>query len=944
MKRWSSLSFLCSVSMVRGYFWAQQGPRQHQNLPSLGGDNSCRCLRPEQLDAIDLSDVVVSEGSLDVSLEVDFSTFGFGCRAHNLQRAACQCGNGNRDCSSSALPTWCPKEWCWVDPRTCQLKHNQWIETVSATQGSRARYYSYATCWNDDTYTSDALKWSLAHQKLRFTYVTNTLGHLVTSSVSQDETMYAASLETVGGPAVDFMAAAAERGKFQIEVRSIPDLYRNRSMPFGSSDDDYCIYAASLGIVDACVGSFLLSRRRSSMTKWMILGLEHIRLVISSEDELAYSQDSTTTVLLPMTRACWIFILVFAIPVLGGLLFLIHEHGQSGSIFPRQEAADYVDQETGSRHGFRTNQRSVPLWRHIVRAVFNAALGALQRGYRPRLVTLGAKINLIGFSFFILTLISVYTANLAAILSARHAKPPVSTLQDILDGKLRICATREVYEVVKSQNDVADFLFAVDPPDLGGDGKPGFHCRNCQKRIRVFDYLDPTKAQHDSRYCHVGLALEQDLLAVQSRNCHCNKTIVGSTFGSVALGIPVFDRISKKLLAVLQELKNEGLWLQLNTREDETPSCEMRDANTEQFALRIPELSGIWVVSFGFAAMGLVVSCCMRIASSNGGTCGLSFRIALRFLQRGDRAKLSRAGYSWITNEYSHSRSWSSSHSDDVTVVDIFSRARSMSRDMQENPVAAIGHGRNGVPLPERRASNVEVIDSFESVTPPLTPVTNSDVDLTPVASNRVVLNPLLTPPISIDGDYRSIDAFDNKDADVGVSLQASQAKAESDKKAKKKKKSKKKGKKKTKASVTPADVVVEEKAMDEEKVNDEEEKGNDEVKAEDPLLTTCVETTGGGGASVTSELTFETLREQQATSPKAKVVARDELDHSVRNGSIFAQENPARLKNASLAALLEKNGQIDVEGPKRPLIPRRTALSSSFRRTALDVVVEDEE
>lgn len=86
---------------------------------------------------------------------------------------------------------------------------------------------------------------------------------------------------------------------------------------------------------------------------------------------------------------------------------VVHEYGHAGSAFPKEESVVVIDDTRGGRQEIK--ERKVPMHNHIVRSMYIGYLSVLQQNYAQSVVTYGAMLNLLGISFFILTIIAVYT-------------------------------------------------------------------------------------------------------------------------------------------------------------------------------------------------------------------------------------------------------------------------------------------------------------------------------------------------------------------------------------------------------------------------------------------------------------------------------------------------------------------------------------------------------
>lgn len=105
-----------------------------------------------------------------------------------------------------------------------------------------------------------------------------------------------------------------------------PDiLLRNQSRKFfGISKFDLCVYAASLGYLDFCVGAFFINEKRSSVTTMRETSSDPIYLVTSDESGSGATSweafaTATLTIFQPFELGAWLFhvllIFLFALPM-----------------------------------------------------------------------------------------------------------------------------------------------------------------------------------------------------------------------------------------------------------------------------------------------------------------------------------------------------------------------------------------------------------------------------------------------------------------------------------------------------------------------------------------------------------------------------------------------------------------------------------------------------
>jgi hypothetical protein len=242
------------------------------------------------------------------------------------------------------------------------------------------------------------------------------------------------------------------------------------------------------------------------------------------------------------------------------------------------------------------------------------------------------------------------TANLAAILTQKVETKTVKGIEDAVSRKWLICSERKSMEIVRAlYKDIKDESFVVDPPSLGGDGKPGFNCVNCTPRTRVFAFLDPSKAglPENTMYCHVALAPLEDLEVEKQNGAHCKLNPVGVVVGQVQTGMPVYEGVSAELISLLLKLKNDGVYDKELLSARPESQCAVEDGG-EGSALSIQQLTGIWVVSFGFAFAGLVVTFLMprieRLRKKH-------VQSVIGYDQTGQRINMLERGDSWIHNK-----------------------------------------------------------------------------------------------------------------------------------------------------------------------------------------------------------------------------------------------------------------------------------------------------
>jgi hypothetical protein len=368
-------------------------------------------------------------------------------------------------------------------------------------------------------------------------------------------------------------------------------------------------------------------------------------------------KSSMGTIFQPFETPVWFFIVIFVIPVMG-VLFLVHEYNKTGSLYPKSTFVVVSHKDSPVEE---IQERKIPIYRHMIHSVYVSFLSVLQYGYDNPIITKGGRVHLIGFAFFILTLLAVYTANLAAILQFQVYKEKVDSLESAVKEAYSICALRElVFVTLEANPKINPQNFIPDPID----GLPGFASPGIDRQSRILTYIDAETAEkqkslpyNQRTHCHGSLGFKQDLEFEWANGNHCNKLLIGEPVGALSVGVPLFEGISKSMMSLLYKLKNDGLILKLLAQGKPQSTCTkvavVDDASNYQQGgqgkpLTVPELSGIWFISFGFAIVGLLITCFTYWMPQRGNT---KVRSLYRHDQHGERLNRLERHDDWFTEE-----------------------------------------------------------------------------------------------------------------------------------------------------------------------------------------------------------------------------------------------------------------------------------------------------
>uniref|UniRef100_A0A7S1BAZ1 Ionotropic glutamate receptor C-terminal domain-containing protein n=1 Tax=Corethron hystrix TaxID=216773 RepID=A0A7S1BAZ1_9STRA len=568
-----------------------EASRQTEFDVLLSGDLSCPCLMNIDTTYLDLSHL----GS-----GINVTSYGIGCLRHDEERTICLNSDGSEN-------IWCNREWCFVDPENCQLHHarsnifpkNDNLIDECAT----GPYYSYAACHNVDRFTNNVRRMALEGQTYRVGMNHNSGGWA--GSYSEDKKHYEGPISKWKGPTVEYVQEVAIRGNFNIQVTPPPDFLIERSKAFfkSSSKFDLCSFAVSLGYLDFCVSHYTVTDTRISATDFFVLDSIPLYLIMDQEDKSSWSRfvDQITLVFRPFDRSVWLLMIFFVFPTLG-ILFVFHEYGQPS--YSRSEEIVTID-EQGQEEKSR---RRIPLSRHLVRSCYSIVLSVLSQSHGSLVTTLGGKVHLLALSFFFLIMVAAFTANLTTIFTMQSQSSVSSLTPDATREGYTFCGERKTIQNIIEIYDIGD-KFITDPISLGGDGLPGFDCPNCQARSRVFEMLNPelaTKNDASGQYCHAAIAPLEDLEVLQKEGEHCSKRAVGMPLGYTGVGFPMFEGVSKELIAFFTEQKNAGVYQK--ELHDVMSITRCLDISNEMKPLSIEQLTGVWVMTFLFSIVALGIT------------------------------------------------------------------------------------------------------------------------------------------------------------------------------------------------------------------------------------------------------------------------------------------------------------------------------------------------
>jgi len=559
------------------------------------GDGKCPCISYNEKNKL-----VPQEKNLTDFLgpNVDQNTYGLNCLKHDLNSSKC-----SKICEPNALnyqeckKSGCELSWCYVNEKSCNLVYSQ-SHVYEDSQ------YSMATCGyvdgKKDLYDFSALKGKTLNVALN----SNSGGW---KGAYNPEGPFAMN-NLWEGPALEFVQHAASQGGFILNYTKPPEWIYNYSREYFGSDSlfDYCVYAVGLGYLDLCIASYTFTTKRTETTPHFEMHSNNFYLFIKKEQEDVSPwqefRDNLPKIFDPFTDFVWICILVF-ISILG-LIMVFFEYDAPGSVYPK-EIKSFSKSDNGKGEPV-IEMRKIPIYKYFARSVYRSMLALGDQAYSQSVYTGEGQVILLAMSFFIMMIVSLYTANIAAMLTTSIQESRIKSLQDAMHQGYNFCAARKTVEIMKSIHNMDEKLFVPDPTDLGGDGKPGFSCSNCSARSRVFEFMR-NKHNNPSLYCNAAIAYGEDLDFLQNSGEHCDVIKVGEPLASSPIGFPIGMKSFPGLSTIFNKLKIEGYVTKLYQKEKPESLCDLSGDEEPSYALTFSQLSGLWTVCLSLVLVAFLM-------------------------------------------------------------------------------------------------------------------------------------------------------------------------------------------------------------------------------------------------------------------------------------------------------------------------------------------------
>lgn len=463
------------------------------------------------------------------------SSLGLGttCEAWDL---------GVGHCARSSPPSWCNKEWCHIDPTNCDRPHRP----SGSFQGM---HYSYATCGFLDTHSPVSTK--LNGQTLRVSFpgkVQN--GSFVSSNgwglvIHSDGKKQGATWEFV-------KTLFDEHNVTYTEV--LPE-----STASLSQMDEFtaCAHDVGLNATDLCVGFITETTDRLKMSTFSSEVTTDVYYLVA----LVAGQESWFEMLKkpfrPFEAKVWMMIIIVGV-VIAIVYFIVEGDDMQGGLVERLQQSFY---ET----------------------FFSLLAGGVNA--TAEINTHSGRILQLGFAFFILLVISTYTAELTNYLITKDYAGQIESLEEAIEARYRICIPAFIKPTMERSNPrvanllVESFGTLVHQLDLMDAGR-------CDAAIITLGVLDSA---------YSGVYTEDDR--------HCNKIPVGQPVLTSGISLPVREELQVAFSWAVVEQLEKGRWAVAERRAQDkfVPPTLCATATggkmSESSGLSLKEMSGVFIVT-----------------------------------------------------------------------------------------------------------------------------------------------------------------------------------------------------------------------------------------------------------------------------------------------------------------------------------------------------------
>uniref|UniRef100_A0A0G4G8L7 Ionotropic glutamate receptor C-terminal domain-containing protein n=1 Tax=Chromera velia CCMP2878 TaxID=1169474 RepID=A0A0G4G8L7_9ALVE len=374
------------------------------------------------------SNYLVSSGCVaagtDTTMYCFPETYGTGATCSSFD-------SGLGDCDVSSPASNCALEWCYVNPDNCDVQLGR-----SQLFPGEDLYYSYQACGSADYARDTVAQDSLRGVSLRYAYPAPLRPLHFRDASGQ-----------WAGLVPEWLALLQRQAGFILVEKQVSET----SLSMFASKWDACVHDVAMGLLDFCASTVQASATRAGWADFSApLRVVLYRLWVPKALEVVWTE-SLVLWLSPFDTTAWLMVIGATITTVVTYWWL-----EGGASCVGCRKLWKMRKKNGlSKREERKRANAVAKCRFCMGTFGKAFYYTSQTLFSmsvvkhpPRNAT---RILLLAYGFFVLIIVSSYTANLAANLS-RNIERGIDNIQDADNNRLTICVEKNVVDGVQKMH------------------------------------------------------------------------------------------------------------------------------------------------------------------------------------------------------------------------------------------------------------------------------------------------------------------------------------------------------------------------------------------------------------------------------------------------------------------------------------------------------------
>ena len=203
-------------------------------------------------------------------------------------------------------------------------------------------------------------------------------------------------------------------------------------------DHGACVYAASLGVVDICIGAFTKNRQRTMASSFLEMGVTAEYLVVHEHTEQLSVMDKVKSIFEPFSPALW------------GMTFLVFSF--LGFLLMLQEVSWETLREKPSAN--------------VKMSLYGSVMAFFARRPGPycsdKVTSWGGRLTTLAICIQILLSGAAYGAQLTTLLVRSGFSVTIESIDDVMLYKFPICVLRNKIKVLDNAYGDSRFNYAIN--------------------------------------------------------------------------------------------------------------------------------------------------------------------------------------------------------------------------------------------------------------------------------------------------------------------------------------------------------------------------------------------------------------------------------------------------------------------------------------------------